>query len=168
MHYRSVNPEQRGTTTQNTQMQKSTRYSSISLVVLWHMASRQATATIAVPVSFSSFFLKELKQFGSGPGKDWRISIRQSTIGFKAFSKCNALYSKNLASYTLVWSTRYWYTHYAKYRMVQKALDTTGNMLKIKCQVTFVPPSLTFVTLNGNADTNLFLAMLTTSKSITS
>lgn len=67
----------------------------------------------------------------------------KNTIGFKAFSKRNALYSKNLASYTLVWSTRCLYTHYAKYRTVQKALDTTGNMLKIEGQVTFAPPSLT-------------------------
>lgn len=52
--------------------------------------------------------------------------------------------------------------------MVQKALDTTGNMLKIECQVTFAPPSLTFVTLNDTGDTNLFLAMKTTSKGITS
>jgi hypothetical protein len=33
--------------------------------------------------------------------------------------------------------------HYAKYRMVQKAPDSTGNMLNIECQVTVAPPSLT-------------------------
>lgn len=27
--------------------------------------------------------------------------------------------------------------------MVQKVLDTAGNTLKIECQVTFAPPSLT-------------------------